>query len=267
MIGKPIIPKEHGAWAVLFVPMAIVAAVEERISASFVILALASLAVFLAYLPVQTILRSAFGARQPVEKIRAARTWAFLYLIIAAFLGGMLVYQGFWLLVPVGVLGTALFVLNFYLARSRSKSISGDFSAIAGLTLTSPAASYVLSGELTAEAVSVWLLTLLFFASSVFYVHMKINASGLKRESMSWRDRISMGQLNLLYHAVVVAILFCLIVSRFTPSLAILAFVPMFLHAVLGTIRLSSSVRFKRLGFLLLGHSLVFGVLLSWMYS
>src|SRR3990172_11564269 len=110
MIGKPIIPKEHGAWAVLFVPMAIVAAVEERISASFVILALASLAVFLAYLPVQTILRSAFGARQPVEKIRAARTWAFLYLIIAAFLGGMLVYQGFWLLVPVGVLGTALFV-------------------------------------------------------------------------------------------------------------------------------------------------------------
>jgi hypothetical protein len=40
----------------------------------------------------------------------------------------------------------------------------------------------------------------------------------------------------------------------------------MALHAVFGTVRLGSQVRFKRLGFLLLGHSIVFAVLLvaSW---
>ncbi len=267
MIGKPIIPKEHGAWAVLFVPMAIAAALEERISVNFIILALASLSVFLAYHPIQIILRNTIGAKQPVERVMAARTWAALYLITAAFLGGILLYQGFRLLAPIGLLGAALFVLNFFLTRIGPKSVSSDFSAVAGLTLTGPSASYVLTGDLTAGTVSAWLLTILFFGSSVFYVHMKIAATGFKRESMSWRDRFSVGQLNLLYHVVVLVILFVLIANRFTPLLAMLAFVPIFLHAVFGTIRLSSGVRFKRLGFLLLGHSLIFGVLLSWMYS
>jgi len=265
-VGKPIIPKEHGAWAVLLVPMAIAAAMEERISPSFIVLVLASLAVFLAYLPVQLMLRTAARASTD-EKIRTARSWAIVYLLSASLFGGILLLQGFWLLAPISILGAALFVLNFFLTRDNPKSVASDLSAVIGLTLTGPAASYVLTGSITGEVLSVWVLTMLFFGSSVFYVHMKIRASGLKKETIAWSDRFSVGQLNLIYHAVTLGIVFILMVNRATPSLAFVAFVPIVVHAVIGTIRLSSRVRFNRVGFFLLEHSVVFVVLLSWMYS
>ena len=133
------IPREHGAWAVLAVPMAIAAATEERVSGDFIVLAMASLAFFLAYLPVQLMLRDALGTRQPEDRMQNARSWGVGYLLTAGVLGVILLLRGFWLLAPIGVLGVAIFLLNFFLTRRRPKSIAGDLTAVTGLTLTGPA--------------------------------------------------------------------------------------------------------------------------------
>jgi NAD/NADP transhydrogenase beta subunit len=172
-------------------------------------------------------------------------------------------FQDFWLLLPIAGFAAALFLVSLSLTRHKPKSITSDLAAVVGLTMTAPAAMYVLTGRLQTDTLLVWLLNVLFFGSSVFYVHMKIRATGLKKEMLTWRERLLIGHLNILYHLAVLIILTTLVQANHTPALAFVAFVPVSLHAFIGTMRLSSRVGFKKLGFLLLGQSLVFAILIS----
>jgi hypothetical protein len=67
--------------------------------------------------------------------------------------------------------------------------------------------------------------------------------------------------LNLTFHAVMIVILLLLIVERLTPSLILLAFVPITIHTIWGTVRLAGLADFRKLGLTLLGHSVVFMML------
>lgn len=253
------LPKEHGAWAVFYVPMIVGTAVAGHWSANLVLLFLSSSGLFLTYQPIQVL----FRMTPPSEKHHAARIWTPVFLVWAAVPGLFLLFQGLWLLVPIAILAAALFLVSLFLTRDKPKSIVSDLAAVIGLTLTAPAAMYVLSGSLLSDILLVWLLNVLFFGSSVFYVHMKIKASGLKKEHFSRRERMLIGYVNILYHLAVLGILFTMVQARYAPSLAFVAFVPVSLHALIGTARLSSRVRFKKLGFLLLGQSLLFAILIS----
>ena len=78
-----------------------------------------------------------------------------------------------------------------------------------------------------------------------------------------WRKKLSLGKANLLYYAAVVAVVAILAAAHIVPTLVLAAFVPMILHGVYGILKLSTRVNFKKLGLLLLGQSILFGVLLS----
>lgn len=129
-----------------------------------------------------------------------------------------------------------------------------------------PSAAYVLGNSLDLDAVLVWILHVLFFGSGVIYVHMKLKAAGLKSVQLDFRQRVGLGALNLAYHAFVIAVASVLVVTQYTPALSLIAFIPITVHAVIGTAKLSPTVRFRNLGFLLLAQSLVFGIILSTAY-
>ena len=80
---------------------------------------------------------------------------------------------------------------------------------------------------------------------------------------MAWREKLSLGKVTLFYYAAVVGGVAVLAVAHIVTALALVAFIPMVVHGVYGTLRLSARVHFKKLGFLLLGQSILFGVLLS----
>jgi hypothetical protein len=84
----------------------------------------------------------------------------------------------------------------------------------------------------------------------------------VKKSQWSFPDRFTCGSLNLTFHAVMIAILLLLIVQRLTPPLILLAFAPITIHAILGTVKLASEADFRKLGLTLLGHSVVFMMLL-----
>ena len=63
------------------------------------------------------------------------------------------------------------------------------------------------------------------------------------------------------------AIVAVVVSAQRTPVLALAAYLPMSIHAVVGTIRLTGAVQFKRLGFMLLAHSAAFGALLVWAWK
>ena len=262
-IPPPLITREHGSWAVLIVPMLVSAAVVGKCTIDFLLLAMAAFLLFLAYVPAQVVLREFSGMPQRPEKLRQARFWGTGYGLATLCIAVPLLLKGHPLLFAFGIVGIFTFVSNFYLTKAFGKTIATDLIAVAGLALSGPGTYYVLTGDIDRTAASLYLLNFLFFGCSVFYVHMEIRASAAKNSALSLSGRISQGKLNLLYHAAVVVIIGILATVHLTPAVAILAFVPMLAHAVYGTLTLSRRVRFKKLGFILLGQSLLFGMLLS----
>jgi hypothetical protein len=238
-----------------------------RFTVEFGLLTISALGIFMSYVPVHTILRHAFVQPQPALKLRQAFVWSVVYLGVGFLLIIPLLTRGFLLLLVIGLPGVIAFVGNFFLTRRFSKTIASDLLAVAGLTLGAPAAYYMSTGSMGMTAFYLWLLNLLFFGCSVFYVHMKINAFSTKKPDFPMKDRLSIGRQNLVYHLAVLFLVAILSATHHTPQLAVLAFVPMALHAVYGTCTLTSRVRFKKIGLLLLAQSLVFVIVLGSLYA
>jgi hypothetical protein len=262
-ILQPMIPKEHGAWAVLIVPMAVAATIVESYSYDLMLLTLSALAVFMSHVPLQSMLRNRLGEPQGGEKIRRARFWATASLVAGAAFAVPLLAKGLWLLAVFGGLGAVGIFGNLFLTLRAKKTVVSDLVAVSGLTLTAPAAYYVATGSFNQTALLLWVLNFLFFGCSVVYVHMKIRAAALQKVDLRFAEKLSVGKLNVAYHAAVLSIVGVLALGHYTPEFAFLAFVPMAIHAAFGTLRLTGHVRFKNLGLLLLGQSLLFGLLMG----
>jgi hypothetical protein len=263
MVLKPIIPREHGAWAVLLVPLIIGTHLGGGFGWSVFFFGLSSLGVFLSYLPAQALLRSVLRGTRDREKLIVAGKWTAIYLTAGiVFILPILVFGGRWLLFPIGIVGIGCFLLNFLLTRRQPKTILSDLAAVLGVTLTGPSAYYIGRGQLDVTALVLWLLNILFFASCVFYVHMRIQALAVRRIEWNLRDRITCCGLNLVYHVMMIVILLFLVLERLMPSLALLAFVPITINAAWGTLKFASETDFRILGFTLLGHSVAFMALL-----
>jgi hypothetical protein len=261
-IPAPIITREHGSWAVLFVPMIVGSAYATEFSWNVLLLGFSALGVFMSYVPVHTILREFTGEFRKDEKFAAALFWSTVYLGTGVVFIVPLLLQGYWYLLPIGITGLCSFFGNYLLTKTVKKSVVSDLVAIAGLTLSAPSAYYVSTGELGENALVLWALNALFFGCSVFYVHMKIRVSGMKKESWRWSEKIYVGSMNILYHIAVIVIVAVIVLYHMTPHTVILAFIPMFIHAIVGTVNLHRRTMFKHLGFLLLAQSVVFAIIL-----
>ena len=193
-ISPPVITKEHGSWAVLFVPMLVNACVVRRWSVDILFVGLAALGVFLSYVPAQLLLRHYSGYAQKDEKLRQAKFWFAAYMTMTAAFAVPLLMKGDVLLLAIGAAGTISFLGNFFFVKRYSKMIATDLIAVAGLTLSGPSVYYVLVGKIDATALSLYVLNFLFFGGSVFYVHMKIRASASKKGVMGWAEKFSFGK-------------------------------------------------------------------------
>jgi hypothetical protein len=247
-IPRLVITKEHGSWAVLIIPMLVSACVVGKWTTDLLLVTLALLGVFLCYTPMQTILRHFSGPPQRDEKLHQAEFWTVTYFVVTFGLVVQLLSKGYVFLLWIGVAGVVSFFSSFLLTKRFSRTIATDLIAVAGLTLSGPSVYYVLKGTLDRMAFSLYVLNFLFFGCSVFYVHMKIRASATKKREIKWEERLSLGKTNLFYYAAVVMIVGILAAMHFTPIIVLTAFVPMVVHGLYGTIKLSSNVRFKYLG-------------------
>jgi hypothetical protein len=262
-IPRLIITREHGSWAVLLVPFFSGAMISHQWSFNVVWLVLAELCIFLAYVPAQILLRHYSGRTKENEKLRHAKFWVLVNALLAAACAVPLLYQKLWFLLIAGIVGAISFAVNFLLSRTLQKSIAGDFSAVAGLTLGAPCAYYVVAGKLDAAALAVYAFNLLFFGGSVFYVHMKIQASAKKNVALVWKQKLAIGYWNIIYHTAVLIVVIIIVLALHGSLFVVAAFLPMIIHAIYGTLTMESKVRFRNLGFLLLVHSLFFGIVIG----
>lgn len=259
MARTRLFPREHGAWAVWIIPLIIGSISGGRISGQHALLFLASLFLFLAYVPVQILLR---GSSDSHER-HAARRWSIVTLSAGLLVGIVLIDQHTLILFPLGMLAAVFFLLNVMLTRNQPKSLWSDFTAIGGLTLTGPAARALSGGQTGFDEVLLWIFMVLFFGSSVFYVHMKMRAVAMKQSQWTFHDRLRVGVPNIVYHCAVLATVLFVVRTYELSLLIVMGFLPICLHALIGTLTMTSRVRFRRLGFMLVGQSLAFALIIS----
>ena len=255
---KPPLPKEHGAWAMLAVPLLVGSAVAPtwRWSTLFAIVAVVSL--FLARYPIETLIKT---RRRNTTLIAWSVIYAGLSIFSAAWL---IVLDRLILLIPIGLLGAALMLYHWGLAARRQEmSVLGELSGIGGLALGAPISYYVASGQLGGTALALWLINLLYFGGTVFYIKLKVRQQPRLPAPDRITHRLIAAQACLTYQTITLAIILALIFLQRAPLLVALAFVPMTIKVLLGAYRWQDkqSLSLRRLGMIELIHSALFAVL------
>lgn len=174
--GHPPWPREHGAWAMLIVPLASGIALGGP-RPRHLVLVLALLLGYLALAALRERLRRAPAAgsgtpRAPreFELQRRLTRWAALYGTGAAACGGLLLYATP-ALGPLALVGGAVAMLQLALVRrGLDRSLPGGVLAIAALALGAPAACVVARGRLDAAAWWSWCWSSCFFTGSLLFV-------------------------------------------------------------------------------------------------
>lgn len=180
-------------------------------------------------------------------------------LVVPALLIGLslVIFGGrVWLLL-FGAVETATFWVSVksYVDLDQ-RSLLNELTIVASLTLTAPAAYYVVTGFFGTDALLLYLYNFLFFASSVFYVKMKIEFLRNKGEWKNGARRVL--AMTLAYHLSTVMIILAIGVIGIGSAWVLLAFAPMLVQVAAGSISGKTKMNFRRLGAALVVQSVVF---------
>ena len=233
LTGPPI-PKEHGAWVILYAPMVLGFAAANRLAPlEWLLTTITVTSLFLGREAASLILRG--------RKKHGTWLWAVIFSIAA-------LASGFYMLaifskVPLLVVGfTALLLFSIhslllkYSGRKRlDRTEWGEILGVAALTLTAPAAYVSATGYLDLRAVITWLACVAYYSSSIFYVKMWLAAAKLKK---SWCEtsRKKAGVQNNVYNVMLV-IAVGISASQLEPAKSAIAVLSAFAPAIIRSAR------------------------------
>jgi hypothetical protein len=246
------LPKEHGAWVMLYVPFVLGVAVAGRVNWPVLLLLLSATAVFISRESLLVYWRARARGRDAAEAGRAL----LLYLALAAAFGSPLIFafKLFWL-IPLGLAGAALLLINGkQAAQMEERGTTGEIMAIVALTMTAPAAHYAAGGRWEMTAFWLWLLSALYMASSVFYIKLRVYRLNPRKQAELRQALRSCA----FYHSFLVVALPALIIAGGLGLFAFIAFAPALVRTFWGMFMPKTKVNLIRAGILEIAYSLVF---------
>jgi len=259
-----VIPREHGAWGMLLVPLAtgaIVAALRSSVnSAGLTLFVIAALSLFWLRTPVEAWLgTSAIKAQSGRERALVLQAMVAISLLAAGSVAALL-----WdgrnrgLLIIGGVAALAFAVQAGVKKLGRKGRMPAQMIGAIGLTSTAAGAYYVATGNLDRVAIALWLANWLFAGDQIHFVQLRIHASRAATfgEKLRQGRQFLVGQIGLI--VVIVAAFF----YRLFPAWTAIAFVPVLLRGAFWFVRGRQSLDVHKLGFTELAHALAFGALL-----
>lgn len=176
-----IIPREHGAWGLLPVPIITGGGVGFlKCSHIFpLILLAAALALFWLRTPAESLLGTSAMRAQTSEEARTVKLAIALLGAIAGTARCALLWAGrnfdLW---PLGAVAAVTFIAQALLRKlGRRAGIWSEMVGTIGLTTAAPAAYYVITGSFNATAWMLWLANLLFAGDEIHYVQLRIHTA------------------------------------------------------------------------------------------
>ncbi len=275
-LGAPLVPNDHGAYAMLLVPMLLGFVLGTlqgtalntnppeafTLCALFTLFAVSLMSLFFAGEPVSV----AFRPRVGTAARRRALLWLGIYLLVASFAGAplLLIWKLWglgWFVVPAVAL-MLLFLIAVKLRKQRSLGVR--LSGIIGLTLSAPAAYYVATGMLDAAAWGLWAACAVYFVGTLFNVRAWFEANKQKKGGVA-RPRLPTWLVGsiLLYIATGALVIWACAALGALPWAAFVAFVPSLLRAGWTLWRVPVHLPIKTVGLIEFAQSFMFALLLT----
>lgn len=258
-----LVPREHGAWGLLFIPLmasACIGITEGRSMMDLLMLIAATLALFW----VRTPLEAYFGfglvkARTPEEKRATLQLSLLLVPFALATLWILIVARHHSSLLLIGALVAAVFAVQSVLrSYGRKTRMLAQMVGAIGLTSTAAAAYAVVTGKLDAKAFALWFACWLFAGDQIHYVQVRMHTAKVQSKF----ERVRRARHFLLGQLIMIAVVCTASALHVLPALAVVAFVPIVLRGVFWLSRQEKPVNVHWLGVTELLHGIAFGVLL-----
>ncbi|MBI5247590.1 MAG: YwiC-like family protein [Elusimicrobia bacterium] len=252
------LPREHGAWAIVLAPLLIGFSAAPGFSpAAAGLFALGALAAFLLRTPLQALLASRDDRRalRWLALYAASATAGFLPLIALMGRPNLLFFA-----IPAG----AMLAANLAATRAgRRFDALNEASGVVTLCLTAPAAYYAASGALDARAWTLWLLCSVFFLGPIFYIKMAALQHRAAMDAALLPGLARMRRLSLGYHAAALAGVVAWTVCGGLPVLAAVPFALAFAKTAARGGRAPQRADFRALGYMEVAYSALFVIVMS----
>lgn len=222
-----VIPREHGAWGILLVPLVTGASaglLAGGSAASLVPLTITALTLFWLRTPLESWIGSSPIRARVQSEIQLVRNSA---LALAAVSLGSLLWL-FWggrnpVLLAIGAAAAVAFLAQAAVKRTwRSARTAAQMIGAAGLTSTAPAAYCAITGGWSGTALALWGANLLFAVNQIHFVQLRIHAA----RAASRGEKFSLGRGFLAGQFGSIALLAGACSLHIFPWYGTIAFVP-----------------------------------------
>jgi len=258
-----VVPREHGAWGMLLVPLGTGAVVSAKsgvnISALLLFVA-AAMSLFWLRTPVESWLGTSPIKAQTAEERTLVQRMILTIGAAAALSVAALLWDGRnrGLLVIGAIAVLALVVQAAFKKLGRKGRMPAQVIGAIGLTSTAAGAYHVATGRLDHAAIALWVANWLFAADQIHFVQLRIHSG----RAATFDEKVRTGLPFLLAQIALIAILLAAIRSRFFPVAVAVAFLPVLLRGTLWFIRGRQPLNVHKLGFSELAQAVLFGALL-----
>lgn len=258
-----IIPREHGAWGMLLVPLATgaVAAMSSNVNVGAVVLfILTAMSLFWLRTPVESWLgTSAIKAQTKDERAYVVKVIAsvgtFAVLSVAVLL---------WSAPPRGLLligasaGLAFAIQAGVKRLGRKGRMPAQIIGAVGLTSTAAGAYYVATGKFDRVALVLWLANWLFAGDQIHFVQVRIRSA----RAANFDEKMKQGRFFFCGQVVLIAVVLAACHVGLFSALVAVAFVPILVRGALWFFRGPRPLDVHKLGFSELAQAMIFGALL-----
>ena len=257
-----VLPREHGAWGMLLVPLVTGAAAGnphgERI-VWILLFAVAALGLFFLRTPVEAAL--GFSPLRPQDDGERRLIHCFIYIyssvsIVALTL--LILWAHAYELLLLGTIAAMAFLFQAVLKQfGRATRMNAQLTGAIALSSTAAGAYYLATGHLGSVAVLIWLANWLFAANQIHFVQLRIHSA----RATTPGERLRQGWSFLLHQGV--SLLFLGLVWRagWLPGVIAMAFGPLFLRGFAWFFDSPRPLQVYRLGISELFYAVVFGVI------
>jgi len=259
-----IVPREHGAWGLMLVPLFTgVAAGLASAQHFWPLLLFVAAALFLFWLrtPVESLLGSGpMTARTSRERWAAFTASLVLAVASAACLVGLMWGGRNLKLLIIGVVAAAAFVAQVVLRTLGHKArMVSQLAGAVGLTATAPATYYLGTGRLDLPAFVLWAANWFFAWNQIHFVQLRIHAA----RASTLRDKLDKGRFFFLVQVLLLAALVLGVRLHYIRPLVILAFAPALVRGTRWFFLGHERLDVRQLGWSEMKQGIAFGILLS----
>lgn len=258
-----VVPREHGAWGMLLVPLAagaIVALHTGVNSGALTLFILAAMSLFWLRTPVESWLGTSAIKAHTAEERSLVMTASIGIGLLAASCVAALLWNGHnrELLVIGGIAGIAFAVQAGVKKLGRRGRMPAQVIGAIGLTSTAAGAYYVTTGRLDHIAIALWFASWLFAGNQIHFVQLRLRAS----RAASLDEKLQAGLPFLAGQVLLLGVLSAANSIGIFPEVMAVAFVPILLRGIFWFVRGRQPLDVHKLGFSELGQALLFGGLL-----